>query len=110
MYTEAETLLSCSFFFFFFFFSIPFICAAEQKYNMHQFVCSLQRPSVPVISIIIAASNVICFCLIAATIHITVKAAPCTSLTRSTISMADTTVYVFFLIAFLLFSRKKIAN
>lgn len=69
---------------------------AEQKYNMHNFVCSLQRPSAPVISIIIAT------CLIAAMIHAT----PCTSLSCTTISMSDTAVYIF-LIASFLFSKKK---
>lgn len=73
---------------------------------MHHFVCSLQRPSAPVISFIIATSSVIRNCLIAAMILITVNATPCTSLNCTTISMADTTVYIF-LIASLLFSRKK---
>lgn len=90
MYTEAETLLSCSNFF-----QYSFMCTTEQKYNMHNFVCSLQRPIVHVITIIIATSSVIGFCLIAAIIHITVKATPCTCLKVTTISMADSSVHIF---------------
>lgn len=61
MYTEAEPLLSCSAFSFFSPSSILFFLCSRQKCNMHNFVCSLRRISAPVISIIIATTNVVDF-------------------------------------------------
>lgn len=60
---RQETLLSCSAFsfFFFFFLQYSFFLCSQQKCNMHNFVCSLRRISAPVISIIIATTDVIDF-------------------------------------------------
>lgn len=102
-YTKTETLLPCSAFFSVFFFMV----IAERTFNMHNFVCLLQRPSAPVISFIISPAMSYTILSNCSSDHTTVKSTSCTSLSCSTISVSDTTVYIFLISSFLICRKKN---